>query len=56
MNLIPYDYTRCANDKCTKKTICKRFLQMEIDLSKQTINPISIVKFNAENCEKIIRK
>ena len=56
MNLIPLDYSRCSNDKCIKKTICKRFLQMEIDKEKVNFKPPSVCNFDFKNCEKLIRK
>jgi hypothetical protein len=55
MNLIPKDYSRCSNETCVKKTICKRFLQLEIDLKEGKNNPISVCRFKSKDCEKIIR-
>lgn len=55
MNLIPNDYSRCSNEKCIKKSICKRFLQLEIDKEKGN-KTISVVEFNQKDCEKLIRK
>lgn len=55
-NLIPNDYSRCSNEKCVKKTICKRFLQMEIDKENEKQNIVSVCCFESKDCEKIIRK
>lgn len=49
MNLIPNDYTRCINDKCTKKNNCKRYLQALRDTQ-----PVSVAVFKqdkSENCD-----
>ena len=55
MNLIPNDYSRCSNETCVKKTICKRFLQLEVDKTKNN-TPISVCRFESKDCEKLIRK
>jgi hypothetical protein len=55
MNPIPRDYSRCSNETCEKKTIFKRFLQLEIDLEDGKNNPISVCRFKSKDCEKIIK-
>lgn len=64
MNLINNDISRCSNESCVKKTICKRFLQLKIDKEKSKIENatfsfkgvnVSVCKFESKDCEKIIR-
>lgn len=56
MNLIANDISRCGNASCPKKTICKRSLQIEVDLIKKQEDLVFYASFDHKDCKMLIRK
>lgn len=49
-NLLHIGISRCNNEKCAKRTTCKRFLQLEIDwINRERFAPCT--KFDEADCE-----
>ena len=51
--LLPSNFTRCNNDKCTNKTDCKRFLQYQLDKTSG-VKEIVAVEYQEKKCERKI--
>jgi hypothetical protein len=52
--LIPNNVSRCNNNSCKKRMICKRYLQMLNDAGTREESITSSIRFEDKNCQKFI--
>jgi hypothetical protein len=45
------DQGRCDNEVCSQKLNCKRYMQLQIDTTKEKPDAVWVSTFNADNCQ-----